>query len=260
MMSIGKSILFIYKKSDELEKYALQFERDEFIEICTCKRNIKRKNILKAMKNAEKSIQLSKKSKIYVDVSQRLRRFTNMVLNFYMNHVETEDLPRAVSNIEKSLNAMNFDLLELQLDTFEQTYNIGEDRTQELPYITMYKQVPKSEISALITQLAEEVKEEEKSFLFKKPDFVQKDAFKENKLSLLEKHESANRICKEVKEEKKNSSFMKPESLQNVFEVVEGQVKPFVFKKPDAAQNVSEAGKEEKISFMFKKPDSDGNV
>lgn len=120
-MSLEKQLSFIEKKYLELVKSAEMFERDEIIERCVCKRNIRRKNSLAASKSARKCIELYHKSRVYAVMSYRIKDF----LDFVNNAVTTgqlhqiKDIKPLVSNIEHGLAAMSFDMLDLYLDSFE---------------------------------------------------------------------------------------------------------------------------------------------
>lgn len=120
-MSLEKQLIFIEKKYHELVNSAQMFERDEIIERCVCKRNIRRKNSLAASKSARKCIELYHKSRVYAVTSYRIKDF----LDFVNNAVTTgqlhqiKDVKPLVSNIEHGLAAMSFDMLDLYLDSFE---------------------------------------------------------------------------------------------------------------------------------------------
>lgn len=120
-MSLEKQLSFIEKKYLELVNSAEMFERDEIIERCVCKRNIRRKNSLAASKSARKCIELYHKSRVYAVMSYRIKDF----LDFVNNAVTTgqlhqiKDVKPLVSNIEHSLAVMSFDMLDLYLDSFE---------------------------------------------------------------------------------------------------------------------------------------------
>lgn len=120
-MSLEKQLSFIEKKYLELVNSAEMFERDEIIERCVCKRNIRRKNSLAASKSARKCIELYHKSRVYAVMSYRIKDF----LDFVNNAVATgqlhqiKDIKPLVSNIEHSLAVMSFDMLDLYLDSFE---------------------------------------------------------------------------------------------------------------------------------------------
>lgn len=120
-MSLEKQLSFIEKKYLELVNSAEMFERDEIIERCVCKRNIRRKNSLAASKSARKCIELYHKSRVYAVMSYRIKDF----LDFVNNAVTTgqlhqiKDVKPLVSNIEHGLAVMSFDMLDLYLDSFE---------------------------------------------------------------------------------------------------------------------------------------------
>lgn len=127
-MSIEKQMFFIEKKYQELEKSAEMFERDQIIEICVCKRSIRRKNSLAASKSARKCIELYYKSRVYAITSYRIKNF----LEFVNNAVTTgqlkqiKDMKSLISNIEHGLSIMSFDMLDLYLDSFENSFGSDE--------------------------------------------------------------------------------------------------------------------------------------
>lgn len=120
-MSLEKQLSFIEKKYYELVNSAEMFERDEIIERCVCKRNIRRKNSLAASKSAKKCIELYHKSRVYAVMSHRIKDFLDYVNNAITTGQlhQIKDIKSLVSNIEHSLAVMSFDMLDLYLDSFE---------------------------------------------------------------------------------------------------------------------------------------------
>lgn len=217
-MSLEKQLSFIEKKYYELVNSAEMFERDEIIERCVCKRNIRRKNSLAASKSAKKCIELYHKSRVYAVMSYRIKDF----LDFVNNAITTgqlhqiKDIKSLVSNIEHSLAVMSFDMLDLYLDSFE------NDKQKEKHRESVSKNVDS-------TQKRDSRPSEDNSATSKS---------NANKKDKLEKEEKPN------KKDNKRKSF---DSSLKMYKLV-----------PDAdvdrlVDQLSEEVKVEDVAFLFKK-------
>lgn len=217
-MSLEKQLSFIEKKYYELVNSAEMFERDEIIERCVCKRNIRRKNSLAASKSARKCIELYHKSRVYAVTSYRIKDF----LDFVNNAITTgqlhqiKDIKSLVSNIEHSLAVMSFDMLDLYLDSFE------NDKQKEKHRESVSKNVDS-------TQKRDSRPSDDNSATSKS---------NANKKDKLEKEEKPN------KKDNKRKSF---ESSLKMYKLV-----------PDAdvdrlVDQLSEEVKVEDVAFLFKK-------
>lgn len=114
-MTLVKDVCKIEKKLQDLERSTIIFEKNEFIERGNCKRNIRRKDMTAASRNATKCIGLSRKSLVYTQLCQRLQVFLD-----YVHENSDENVIPVIKNIERSLSQNRFDMLELHLETFEQ--------------------------------------------------------------------------------------------------------------------------------------------
>lgn len=217
-MSLEKQLSFIEKKYYELVNSAEMFERDEIIERCVCKRNIRRKNSLAASKSAKKCIELYHKSRVYAVMSYRIKDFLDYVNNAITTGQlhQIKDIKRLVSNIEHSLAVMSFDMLDLYLDSFE------NDKQKEKHRESVSKNVDS-------TQKQDSRPSEDNSATSKS---------NANKKDKLEKEEKPN------KKDKKRKSF---DSSLKMYKLV-----------PDAdvdrlVDQLSEEVKVEDVAFLFKK-------
>lgn len=217
-MSLEKQLSFIEKKYYELVNSAEMFERDEIIERCVCKRNIRRKNSLAASKSAKKCIELYHKSRVYAVTSYRIKDFLDYVNNAITTGQlhQIKDIKSLVSNIEHSLAVMSFDMLDLYLDSFE------NDKQKEKHRESVSKNVDS-------TQKRDSRPSEDNSATSKS---------NANKKDKLEKEEKPN------KKDNKRKSF---ESSLKMYKLV-----------PDAdvdrlVHQLSEEVKVEDVAFLFKK-------
>lgn len=217
-MSLEKQLSFIEKKYYELVNSAEMFERDEIIERCVCKRNIRRKNSLAASKSAKKCIELYHKSRVYAVMSYRIKDFLDYVNNAITTGQlhQIKDIKSLVSNIEHSLAVMSFDMLDLYLDSFE------NDKQKEKHRESVSKNVD-------LTQKQDSRPSEDNSATSKS---------NANKKDKLEKEEKPN------KKDKKRKSF---DSSLKMYKLV-----------PDAdvdrlVDQLSEEVKVEDVAFLFKK-------
>lgn len=217
-MSLEKQLSFIEKKYYELVNSAEMFERDEIIERCVCKRNIRRKNSLAASKSAKKCIELYHKSRVYAVTSYRIKDFLDYVNNAITTGQlhQIKDIKSLVSNIEHSLAVMSFDMLDLYLDSFE------NDKQKEKHRESVSKNVDS-------TQKRDSRPSEDNSATSKS---------NANKKDKLEKEEKPN------KKDNKRKSF---ESSLKMYKLV-----------PDAdvdrlVDQLSEEVKVEDVAFLFKK-------
>lgn len=217
-MSLEKQLSFIEKKYYELVNSAEMFERDEIIERCVCKRNIRRKNSLAASKSAKKCIELYHKSRVYAVMSYRIKDFLDYVNNAITTGQlhQIKDIKPLVSNIEHSLAVMSFDMLDLYLDSFE------NDKQSEKHRESVSKNMDS-------TQKQDSRPSEDNSATSKS---------NANKKDKLEKDEKPN------KKDKKRKSF---ESSLKMYKLV-----------PDAdvdrlVDQLSEEVKVEDVAFLFKK-------
>uniref|UniRef100_A0A1B6GXU7 Uncharacterized protein n=1 Tax=Cuerna arida TaxID=1464854 RepID=A0A1B6GXU7_9HEMI len=261
-------LLYIEKRANEMLKQAMQFDTDLFSERCALKRKIKRKEDHSTLcEVAAKCIRLTYKRDIYNDISRRLVLMGHEVLEYYKELIEVDEfeydeyLINSLRDIEKSLTVMNFDLLEQQLDTFELDYGVNQDNITglEQPYTIMFKEIPVELQTLYLVELEKEVKEEEKSFMFEKPNYSQNIVINDGDKScnIFEKPGSEPNFMEKVQEERKSEE--KPDSIHNFLDSVNKEDEPFVMKKPDS-HPVSEEIKDKERAFMFKKPEPVENV
>lgn len=222
-MSLEKQLSFIEKKYLELVNSAEMFERDEIIERCVCKRNIRRKNSIAASKSARKCIELYHKSRVYAVMSCRIKDFLDYVNNAIITGQlhQIKDIKPLVSNIEHGLAAMSFDMLDLYLDSFE------NDKQKE----KLRESVSKNAVSSQ----KQDIKPSEDNSATSKTNANKKNRDSKDKF---EKKEKQN------KKEKKIKSF--DSSLKMYKLVPDDDVDRLI-------DQLSEEVKVEDVAFLFKK-------